>query len=336
MVVAVVDSGVDATHTDLAASVLPPVAVNGNTDSARFDPDGHGTALAGVIAGQGHGANRANGVLGVAPDARVLPVVVRPGASPDPTQESVEANQLAAGIELATGRGAKVICVGYSVAGNDRLKQAVAAARKADIIVVAADGNRPGDAFEPFPATYDGVVAAVPLSRDGAVLVQSGSGRRLGFGVPGEEIMTTNTGDGYRVDAGNASSGILAGAVALVRAAYPDLPAEEIVHRLTSTAVDDGAPGPDAAFGQGRLDLVAALTRTVAPLHTAAPSGSPTRAVPSATPSGTVAAPPRPRGTLGWLVVLPLVAVLGVLLGIALRAERRIPTTDRRIPLDTP
>src|SRR5258706_7885893 len=128
VVVAVVDSGVDATHPDLAESVLPPVAADGNTDAARFDPDGHGTALAGVIAGQGHGANREHGVLGVAPGAKVLPVVFRAGASPDATGKSVDADQLAAGIEIATRRGAKVICVGYSVAGNERLRQAGIAA----------------------------------------------------------------------------------------------------------------------------------------------------------------------------------------------------------------
>src|SRR5689334_14127401 len=61
VVVAVVDTGVDAAHQDLVSSLLPPVMIDG-TDAARFDPDGHGTALAGLIAGQGHGANRENGV----------------------------------------------------------------------------------------------------------------------------------------------------------------------------------------------------------------------------------------------------------------------------------
>jgi hypothetical protein len=164
----------------------------------------------------------------------------------------------------------------------------------------------------------------VPLGRDGTVLVSSTSGRKLGFGVPGEDIMTTNTGDGYRVDAGSASPGILAGAVALVRSAYPSLPAEEIVHRLAATAVDAGTRGLDAEYGQGRLDLVGALTREVKPLRTAlpAPSSSAAANPSSAAPGAPAATPVQPRGAAGWLLALPLVAVLGVLVAIAVRAER--------------
>jgi subtilisin family serine protease len=117
MVVAVIDTGVDGSHQDLAASLLPPVTVDGSTDTGRFDPDGHGTGLAGLISAQGHGANREHGVVGIAPGAKVLPVVFRAGARPDETGRAVGADQLAAGIDLAVRRGAKVICVGYSVDG---------------------------------------------------------------------------------------------------------------------------------------------------------------------------------------------------------------------------
>jgi hypothetical protein len=311
---------------------------------AAFDPDGHGTALAGIIAAQGHGANRENGVVGIAPGAKVLPVVFRAGTGTGTgtgtgeTGKAVDADQLAAGIDVAVRRGAKVICVGYSVAGNTNLRDAVAAANRAGAIVVAADGNRDSETFPPFPAAYDGVLAAVPLGADGRLLVTSASGRRLGFGVPGENIMTTNTGGGYRVDAGSAAPAILAAAVALVRAGHPDLPADELVHRLAATAVDAGPSGPDADYGQGKLDLVAALTAEVKPLHTAAPSPSPTRAAPSPSPSASAGAaaatPVAPRGLGGWLLMLPLVAVVGVLLGIAIRAERVAPLVSTNRTLD--
>jgi hypothetical protein len=347
VIVAVVDRGVDGDHVDLAASVLPPVAVDGNTDAARFDPDGHGTALAGLIAGRGHTAggsgepDGSDGVLGVAPDAKVLPVVISNARSPEPSASAsasasatpgtgtdgtqVDADQLADGIDLAVKQGATVICVGYSVAGDGRLEASVAAALRAGAIVVAADGNRAGEQPQPDPAGYAGVLAAVPVGRDGGVTVSSPSGRRLGIAVPGEDIMTTNAGGGYRVDAGSASPGILAGAVALVRAAHPDLPAEEIVHRITATAVDLDQPGPDAETGYGRLDLVAAVTRSVPLLHPATPSAAPSISR-SAAPAA--AAPLKPRGPWSWLLALPLLAVLGVLVVIALRAERRIVPTN--------
>jgi hypothetical protein len=169
------------------------------------------------------------------------------------------------------------------------------------------------------------VLAAIPLGRDGTVAASSSSGRKLGFGVPGEEIMTTNSGGGYRVDAGLAAPGLLAGAVALVRAAYPNLPPDEIVHRLSSTAEDAGAKGADTEYGQGKLNLVAALTRTVPLLHTAGPSAPVSASAHPSASTGATAIVVSPRGLGGWLLFLPLLVVLLVLIGVAIQAERRLP-----------
>jgi hypothetical protein len=317
--VAIVDNGVDGSHADLAGRVLPPVHVNGSSGAALpGDPDGHGTALAGLIAGQGHGANHQSGVLGIAPAARILPIVMDEPTSDG--QPSVRPDHLADGIDIAASQGAKVIVVGYSLAGSERLATAVRAALAADAIVIASDGNRKGEAFEPYPAAYDGVLAAVPLSRAGDVLVSSDSGRKFGFGVPGEEIMTTNTGGGYRVDAGSAAAGILAGAVALLRAAYPKLPASEIVHRMSATAVDGGGKGPDPSFGLGRLALLPALTADI-PLLNPPPSPSPSS---GAGPSTMPAPPGTPgRDTSNWIWVGAAGMVCALLLIEFVRRRRR-------------
>jgi subtilisin family serine protease len=337
--VAIVDRGIDRTHDDLAGAVLDPVHVTlgdglpapsdgpttGPADVINPDPDGHGTALAGVIAGQGHGVDRADGVIGVAPGAKLLPVMIDVPAERQPGPDD-----LAAGIEVAIKHRASVIVVGYSVAGSERLMQAVRDAQAADAIVVAADGDQLGRAFEPFPAAYEGVLAAVPLTRVGTVRVQSTSGRRLGLGVPGFQIMTTNSGNRYRVDDGSASPGLLAGAVALLRAAHPDVKSGEIIRRLRLTAVDAGAPGTDAEYGLGRLNLVEALVRRLPP-PSPAPSASPSD--PGASPAAApVAAPPRPRSRegQGWLLALPLFAVIAGLGWYAGRAERRIRLSARK------
>ncbi|MFB9177488.1 S8 family serine peptidase [Dactylosporangium sucinum] len=327
--VAIVDTGVDRSHPDLVGAILDPVFVTETPNATGVDQNGHGTALAGLVAGQGHkdertGDEHGAGVIGVAPGSRILPVVIGQPASPDPSG-AVTPDQLADGIDLAVSRGAKIIVVGYSVGGSERLMRAVRDAQESDAIVIAADGNQPTQDFEPFPAGYDGVLAAVPLTRAGDVRVQSTSGRRLGFGVPGDQIMTTNSGGGYRVDDGSASPGLLAGAVALLRSAYPALKAGDIVRRMTLTAADAGEKGLDREYGQGRLDLVPALTKS---LPVPSPSASPSRsAVPSATaqPAAPIAArDPRSREPYGWLLGLPLVVVIGVLAANAVRAERRI------------
>jgi hypothetical protein len=194
---------------------------------------------------------------------------------------------------------------------------------------VAADGDQPGGEFEPYPAAYDGVLAAIPLTRAGDVRVQSTSGRKLGLGVPGFQIMTTNNGNRYRIDDGSASPGILAGAVALLRSAYPGVRSAEIVRRLTLTAVDTGPAGADPENGLGRLDLIQALTRRL-PTPSPTPSaGAPSPGVsPSAAP---VAAPstPRSRGPYGWLLGLPLLLVLAGVSAYAGLAERRIRISAR-------
>jgi hypothetical protein len=350
--VAVLDRGIDRAHADLAGAVLDPVYVTTGTASAAsarptatpsttpspsdqvgaatvdgavgVDPDGHGTALAGIIAGQGHGPEHGDGVIGVAPAARVLPVVLDTPAGREPS-----ADELAAGIEAAIAQRTAVIVIGYSVPGSERLLQAVRDAQAADAIIVAADGDQPGGEFEPYPAAYDGVLAAIPLTRAGDVRVQSTSGRRLGLGVPGFQIMTTNNGNRYRIDDGSASPGILAGAVALLRSAYPGVRAAEIVRRLTLTAVDTGPAGADPENGLGRLDLIQALTRRL-PTPSPSPSaGAPSPGVsPSATP---VAAPstPRSRGPYGWLLGLPLLLVLAGVSAYAGLAERRIRISAR-------
>ncbi|WP_433056563.1 S8 family serine peptidase [Dactylosporangium sp. CS-033363] len=326
--VAVIDRGVDRSHTDLAGAVLDPVFVNagsaGDEPGGPIDPDGHGTALAGIIAGQGHGADRADGIVGIAPGAKVLPILLSTPAGEEPT-----ADEIAAGIEAAVVQRTSVIVVGYSVARSDRLQQAVRDAQAADAIVVAADGDQPGRAFEPFPAAYDGVLAAVPLTRTGDVRVPSSSGRKLGLGVPGFQIMTTNSGNRYRVDDGSASPAVLGAAVALVRSAFPGAKADEIVRRLTITAVDAGPAGPDPDNGLGRLELVQALTRK---LPTPSPSPSRAAAVPGVSASATpLAAPaaPRSRGPYGWLLGLPLLAVLAGVGAYAGLAERRVRLSGR-------
>jgi subtilisin family serine protease len=329
VVVAVLDSGVDASHPDLTGSVLPGRSAVGADELARFDADGRGTALAGLIAAHGHGTGNADGVMGVAPRAKVLPVVVTGGAATGgpstpagPAADDPDA--VARGIQVALQNGAKVICVGRSVPASGQLHDAVEAARRADAVVVAADANnRAGEDFAPYPAGYEGVLAAAPMNRDLTVTVASRSGRPLALAVPGVDVVTTNTGGGYRIDSGATAAGVLAGAVALVRSAYPGLAADEILHRLTATAVDAGPPGRDEMYGFGQLDLVAALTRGVPPLHgpstppTPAPTKSPT-APPATAPAG------NPRGPLGWLVVLPLLGVIGGLGWYAWRAEKAI------------
>jgi hypothetical protein len=336
--VAIVDSGVDAGHPDLTGSVLPPIPVPGVTPTGpdESDVDGRGTGLAGLIAGHGHGTAGAagtpsapggDGVLGIAPGARIVPVAItnRPGQFGDP-------DLLAEGIDLAVARGVRVICVGRGLPASPRLERAVAAAVRAGALIVAPLANRRNETFLPWPASYPGVLAVAPVDRAGNTSAAALAGRPDNAGaaapgpetplrVPGVDLLSTEAGGGYRIEAGAGAAAVAAGAVALVWARYPELPAAEVRARL--------------ADGRGRLDLVGALTKGVpatvasrppgvSPPGVSPPAAAPTSG-PSAAPAATAAAPPAAFDSgdwRRWLVALPLVAFLAALLGFAFGGRR--------------
>jgi type VII secretion-associated serine protease mycosin len=282
VVVGLVDSGVDATHPDLLGSVLPGtdlLAPRLSTDG-RVDGSGHGTAMAGLIVGHG-------GILGIAPKARIMPVrVVNNNDMSTP-------ELVASGIDFAVDHGATVINVSIGGDfGSPAEDAAVARALDHGIVVVAAAGNTTeGFSGIGFPAAEPGVVAVVGVDERGMHASSSVTGPQAVIAAPGANIVSTDIRtkghSGY--ERGNGTSGaaaIVSGVVALIRSKYPKLSAAEVVHRLTATADDKGAPGRDPIYGYGIVDPVKALTADVPPLTpsaTPAPSSNPTAAGPGIT-----------------------------------------------------
>jgi type VII secretion-associated serine protease mycosin len=255
VIVGLVDSGVAAGHPDLKGAVLPGTDVLGDGD-ARSDPLGHGTQMAGIIAGRGRGDDR--GILGVAPEAKILPV--------SPASDTVV---VAEAIKWAVAHGANVISMSFTVAASDDLAAAVTAAADADVILIAGSGNDGKTGTnERYPASYPQVLSVGAVDRGGKVAPFSNRGAKVGISAPGIDIPVADEhfDGGYAiVDGTSAAAAIVAGAAALIRAKFPALSARQVVERLTSTAVDKGATGRDDAYGSGELDLMAALTAKVDP-----------------------------------------------------------------------
>ncbi|MFG2037368.1 type VII secretion-associated serine protease mycosin [Dactylosporangium sp. NPDC048998] len=269
VLVAVADSGVDPSAKELGAAVVPGNEFFGRSGDGRADTDGHGTAMAGIIAGRGTGGNSGNnGVLGIAPKANILPIRV----SPSPGFGG-SGKELAAGIEWAVGQHAKIICISLGTDEDSRVKAAIEKAMAADIVVVAAVGNRPGTRVVAFPAKLPGVVAVGAVDQQGRVSSASVTGPEVLLSAPGVDIMSTDIEGNHRQTSGTSdAAAIVAGAAALVRAKYPQLSAQDVIRRLTYTAQDAGAPGRDPEYGYGILDLVKALTAEVPP---ASPGAAP-------------------------------------------------------------
>jgi len=326
VIVGVIDSGVRADHRDLVGNVLPGVDLTGADTRGQQDTNGHGTAMAGLIAAHGHGPGNADGALGIAPEARILPIR-------DSQSKVGHAGNLPDAIAEGVRRGARVLSLSLVAGSSAALRKAVQDALAADVVVVAGVGNRPDDEFIGYPARYPGVVAVGATGRDGRIASVSVTGAEMVLTAPGVDIASTSNTGGYRAGTGTSdATAIVAGAAALVRARYPDLSATEVVHRLTATADDRGAPGRDPEYGYGVLDIVEALTADVEPAE-APPTAE------ASPPAGDAATPPaaalpgadQPTDitlsplafVVGGLCLLALLGGVGVLGWLLVRGRRR-------------
>ncbi|MFJ2416944.1 type VII secretion-associated serine protease mycosin [Streptomyces brevispora] len=269
IVVAVVDTGVDGSLPDLAGQVLPGKdmigfgAGRGDRSWAR-----HGTAMAGIIAGRGHGDGDADGVLGIAPEAKILPVRVILEAT-DPSRAKARKSRgtaLADGIRWAADHGADVINLSlgddsesaHPEPGEDA---AVQYALKKGAVVVASSGNggEKGDHIS-YPAAYPGVIAVAAVDRYGTHASFSTRRWYAAVSAPGVDIVVPAPDRQYYVEWGtSAASAFVSGAVALVRAAHPGLGPAQIKKLLTDTARSSPSGGRDDARGHGIVDPAAAI-----------------------------------------------------------------------------
>lgn len=260
--VAVLDSGVRTDQPDLAGRLLPgwnAIANNGDTN----DDSGHGTYVAGIIAGVAGG-----GVTGIAPGVKILPVKIL-----DSQDDGSTAN-LVAGINYAVSHGAQVINIsadGYTDA--EALQDALANAEAHNVVVVAAAGNSGKEDYS-YPAASASTVLAVSASDvNDHVASFSSSGPYIDLAAPGVDVRSSwwskQGGDGYTTASGtSAAAPFVAGAAALVLSAHPGLSAIDVREILEESAVDIGPAGIDAGSGHGRLDAAAA-TRLAAPVANA-------------------------------------------------------------------
>ncbi|WP_442934009.1 type VII secretion-associated serine protease mycosin [Micromonospora sp. CPCC 205561] len=325
LIVAVPDTGVNP-HPDLQKNLLPGIdIIPGGSGDGRKDLDSHGTAMAGLIAA--HGRSGAEGALGLAPKAKIVPIFVSP-----PNGEG-EPDTLAQGVEYAISRKAKVISISSGGPSSARLDQAVKRALASNIVVVAAAGNRPTDSRVGYPASMEGVIAVGGIDRAGRHAAISTSGPEIDVVAPAVDIYSTSMDTKYSRGSGTSgATAIVAGAVALVRSKYPDLSASEVAHRLTATAIDKGPPGRDDEYGHGVIDLVAALTADVPPLG----FGSATAGAPASTAATTapVAAPGDDgdgAATARGLVTLGVIAAAGGAWALFSRRRRRSDDPPPRI-----
>jgi len=279
VVVAVLDTGIDALHPDLLGQTLPGRDfVNDDDDPA--DDHGHGTRMSGIIAAL---RNNVVGIAGIAPAASILPVKVLNDGGTGAYSD------VAAGIVYAVDQGVRVL--NLSLTGpvqSDVLQDAIDYATARDAVVVAASGNWGSD--EPaYPAAATGAVAVSAIDAHDAHPIFSNYGAWISFAAPGVDIVTTSPFGGYSSSSGTSPAAAVGSAVfALLLAAEPALSRSEAIARVESETVDVGSQGWDPYYGWGRVDALSA----VAP-------GGPTAPPPDqAAPEVTLLSPA--KGSLLW------------------------------------
>jgi len=265
IVVAVIDTGIDTTHPDLASTVI------GGADFSNIGtPDGttpvgssayHGTMVASLIAGQGL---RSGGIIGIAPGAKLLSVSVGLGVESSDTDA-----QIAAAIIWSVDAGADVINLSLSRNSGSwptSWDEAFLYAFDSDVVIVAASGNEADGRYRAAaPATIPGVISVTGVDQDLQASKLSGtSGLDVSVSAPGAGLYGSYPGDQIAGWSGSsAAAPLVSGIVALMRAQDPAASANDIVFRLINTARDLGEPGFDATFGFGLVDPSAAIGSTL-------------------------------------------------------------------------
>lgn len=271
--IAIIDTGVDGSHQDLAGAVVAGADFTGNKRGGRpVNGRSHGTSVAALAAGRGHGSN--DGVIGAAPAATILSASIAFGDDVDTDAQVVKA------INWAIDNGADVINMSFTRETLDwptSWDTVFLRAEEAGIVMVAAAGNRgSGNAVVGAPATIPGVLTVAGVNASGvASSWASAQGITIGVAAPSEQLVGALPGGGYSSFTGTSgATPIVAGIAALVKAAHPDLSAGEIVNRIVRTARPAGASGTDVLYGFGLVDAAAAVSDSAVTPSTQ-PNGNP-------------------------------------------------------------
>lgn len=216
VVVAVIDTGVDFSHPDLKANLLTNGYNFGDDNTTPQDVMGHGTKVAGIIAAQ---RNNAIGVTGLAPEARILPLKINPGGDGTFTSD-----RLAAAIAYAVEKGAKIINLSLTVDNQTQtVMDAISAALKAGVVMVAASGNEGG--VVSFPANMPGVISVAATDQSNKLASFSNTGKEVTVAAPGVNIYSTALGSSYGSASGTSfSAPIVSAAIADMMSINPALP----------------------------------------------------------------------------------------------------------------
>ncbi len=246
VIVAVIDTGIDRTHPELAGAILASFDAIG----AQEPPDAHGTAIAGAIVAHGR-------LVGVAPGVRLLAIRAFSTVGPDAEATTLT---IVRSIEWAVAHGARVINMSFAGAHDPLIARALADARRHGIVLVAAAGNAGPSSPPLYPAADANVIAVSATDIDDHLLDVANRGRQIALAAPGVDVLLPAPHARYQIATGTSfAAAHVAGIAALMLAKNPRLSPDEVRAGLTATARDLGPKGRDDMFGAGLADAYKAV-----------------------------------------------------------------------------
>jgi subtilisin family serine protease len=248
--IAVIDSGIDLKHPELANSVADSFDALGSKEG----PHVHGTGIAGAIVAHGR-------LMGSAPEARLLAIRAFSGASGGAQSTSYV---ILKALDYAAEHGAQIVNMSFAGPKDPMIERGIAATAARGILLVAAAGN--GGAKSPplYPAANPNVIAVSGTDAQERLFTASNRGNYIAIAAPGADIFLPAPDEKYQMTSGTSfSAAYVSGIAALVMERNPALNLNDIRAILTRTARDLGAPGRDDLFGAGEADAFAAVTAAV-------------------------------------------------------------------------
>lgn len=254
VLVAVVDTGIDYTHPDLAPNYVPLGYDWVNNDTDPMDDNGHGTHCAGIIAAV---LNNSVGIAGLA-QVRVMAekVLNNAGVGYD--------DWVANGIIHATDMGANIISISLGGYGDSQLvHDAVTYAYQHGVLLIAAAGNDNTEC-ELYPAAYPEVVAVTATDNNDSPAWFTNFGDWVELAAPGVDVYSTYLNDSYQSMSGTSMAAPqVAGVAALIWSQFPNMTRDQVRAQLRRTTDDLGSPGFDEVYGYGRINAKKAVTQTL-------------------------------------------------------------------------
>jgi hypothetical protein len=245
--IAVIDSGIDATHPELANTISDSFDALGSKEG----PHVHGTGIAGAIVSHAR-------LMGSAPAAKILAIRAFGAAANGAESTSFV---IIKSLDFAASHGAQIVNMSFAGPKDPLVERGIAASVTKGIVMVAASGNAGAKSPPLYPAANPDVIAVSATDAQDRLFPASNRGSHIAVAAPGVEIFLPAPDGKYQMTSGTSfSAAYISGLAALLMERNPQLKPDDVRAILMKTARDLGTPGRDDLFGAGEADAFGAVT----------------------------------------------------------------------------